>query len=134
MGNMGNEEETLNEVFASILHLDLKFGQIKNLIKLNCWNFAACHWKRRVWGVMGWKNERRLKVKKAPCVQTWKQACPICLRQGLRQRWRVARGRGLGDPTGERPENEKPIDRGQTCLSGRQSKRGGGLQLDEEWA
>ena len=73
-------------------------------------------------------------LKNALYVQTWKQACPICLRQGLRQRWRVARGRGLGDPSGERPENEKPIDRGQTCLSGRQSKRGGGLQLDEEWA
>ena len=41
MGNMGNEEETLNEVFASILHLDLKFGQIKNLIKLNCWELCS---------------------------------------------------------------------------------------------
>ena len=38
-----------------------------------------------------------LYLKSASYVQTWKQACPICLRQGLhRQRWTVAQGRGWG--------------------------------------
>ena len=92
-----------------------------------------------MWGVMDWKNERRLKVKKAPCVQTWKQACPICLRQGLRQWWKAARGRSLGDwsrvtPVGEQKTRNPLTEVNAACPAVDQGGRGGGGRGGDEKA
>lgn len=43
-------------------------------------------------------------------MQTWKQACPICLGQGLRQRWGVARGLlSSGDSSRAEQKTRNPL-------------------------